>query len=73
MNINDTGIYFLAIFFATVLGIAILVRIIMWLNNFKRELKYLNIEIRRTDGRERKYWISRKRRLWLSIIPFIRY
>lgn len=44
-----------------------------WLRDFRRELRYINMEIERNEGRERERWIRRKRRLKLSIIPFIRY
>lgn len=46
---------------------------VSWLKRFKSELKYLNIEIARTKGREKKHWKKKKRRLFLSIIPFVRY
>lgn len=39
---------------------------------FSKELKYIKIEIQRNTGRERKHWIRQKRRLWLSLIPFIK-
>ena len=42
-------------------------------HNFSEELKYIKIEIRRNTGAERKYWIRQKHRLWLSLIPFIKY
>ena len=45
-------------------------RRIMW---FFQELKYINDEIRRNDGREKARWKRRKRRLFLSIIPFVKY
>ncbi len=44
-----------------------------FINSFSSELKYLNNEIRRTRGAERRHWIRERRRLWLSIIPFIKY
>lgn len=53
--------------------IAILVGIAMWWNDFSQELRYLNNEIRRTDGAEQRHWKRQKRRLWLSLIPFVRY
>ena len=40
---------------------------------FLRELRYLNQEIARTEGRERQHYIRRKKRLLLSLIPFVRY
>lgn len=59
----------LAIFFLVLL----LFGSVFFLNDFSRELKYLNNEIKRTEGAERKHWIRMRRRLWLSLFPFIRY
>lgn len=53
--------------------IVIIVYFVQWLNFFTQELRHLNNEIGRTTGREQKRWKRRKRRLLLSIIPFIRY
>lgn len=44
-----------------------------WLRDFRRELRYINMEIQRNTGREREHWIKRKRRLKLSILPFFHY
>lgn len=52
--------------------IVFLVGLITKLNNFRQELEYLNREIARTDGAERKYWKREKRHLWLSLLPFCR-
>lgn len=51
----------------------ILIWIISYFQEFRLELKSLNCEIERTEGRERKYWKKRRRRLWLSLIPFVKY
>lgn len=59
--------------FGGIFGFVILVKFIMWINDFSHELRYLNNEIGRTDGSEQRYWKRQKRRLWLSIIPFVRY
>ena len=40
---------------------------------FTRELRHLNNEVGRTYGLERRYWIRRRRRLWLSLLPFVKY
>ena len=61
-----SGIIFLTLF-------ALLVKVILVLKDFSRELKYLNCEIRRTSGEERQEWIRQRRRLWLSLIPFVQY
>ena len=56
-----------------VLIAAIGLRFISWLDEFQQELRYLNNEIGRTSGKERKRWKARKRRLLLSLLPFVRY
>ncbi len=56
------------IFFA----IVFLAGLITKIHNFRQELEYLNREIARTDGAERKHWKREKRHLWLSLLPFFR-
>lgn len=51
----------------------LIVALVAYSQEFMRELKIIKCEINRTDGEERKYWIRKKRRLWLSIIPFVKY
>lgn len=41
--------------------------------NFSTELQRLNCEINRTYGAERKHWLRKRRRLFLSLIPFVKY
>ena len=62
------------------IGVAIVMAIILvlaifvpWLRDFRRELRYVNMEIERNTGRERERWIKRKKRLKLSILPFFHY
>lgn len=62
-------IVIIAVFFVVLLFYGLVV----FLNEFSMELKYLNNEIRRTRGEDRKHWQRQKRRLWLSLFPFIRY
>lgn len=40
---------------------------------FLREWRYLTGEINRSSGHERRRWISKRRRLLLSLLPFVRY
>ena len=56
--------------FLLILIALISVRLIVQIASFKYELRYLNMEIGRTSGAERKHWQKEKRRLWLSFIPF---
>ena len=72
---NNSGLSTNLIFFL-VLAVAVpplLVRLMTFFIAFSKELKKLNTEIRRGIGDERKYWIKERRRLWLSLIPFVKY
>ena len=48
---------------------------IPYLEWFRQELKYINIEIERNvdHPREQARWKRRKKRLLLSLIPFVKY
>lgn len=69
----DTELYWLIGIIAVFFLILILVGLVSFFNDFSQELKYLNNEIGRTDGAERRHWKRQRRRLWLSLIPFIKY
>lgn len=71
-NTNEE-LYWLIGFFAVVVLIGLIVWFSKFLNGFSRELRQLKNEIQRTKGEERTYWMERKRRLWLSLIPFVKY
>lgn len=51
----------------------LIVMLTLYLTAFTKELRYVNEEIARTEGTERRYWLHRRRRLWLSLIPFVKY
>jgi len=51
---------------------SVLAVIAIKINDFNRELNYINMEIGRTRGEEQRYWKREKRRLWLSLLPFYR-
>ncbi len=72
-NNPDTGLYLLIGIVAAFFLILLLFGLASFINDFSQELKYINCEIRRTDGSERRYWIRKRRRLWLSLIPFVKY
>ena len=72
-NNPDTGLYWLVGIVAVFFLILLLFGLVSFINDFSQELRYLNSEIRRTDGAERRHWIRQRRRLWLSLIPFVRY
>ena len=69
----DAGLWLLVVIVAIIFLLAILYGLCMFINDFSHELRYLNNEIGRTTGAERRHWIRQRRRLWLSLIPFVRY
>lgn len=59
---------------AVLLFLLILVfELAQFISDFSRELWYLNMEIGRTEGEERRYYQQQRRRLWLSLLFFWRY
>lgn len=40
---------------------------------FRRELKYINMEIKRSDEVQRRIWKKKKKKLFRSLLPFVRY
>lgn len=56
-----------------ILAIPLAIRGMSFWRFFTRELKYIEIEIERTEGREQKYWKKKKKKLLMSLIPFVRY
>ena len=46
----------------------IIVRLALWINEFGSELRYVNTEIKRSRGSEKKYWKKARKELWLSAI-----
>ncbi len=65
---TGTLLIILGLFFAIIL----LVGIVTKLNRFTNELRYINMEIKRNTGSQKKLWQKEKRRLWLSLLPFFR-
>lgn len=71
-NINY-GIWILIIIVVIPLLSIFVAGFVLQFRDFLHELRYLNCEIARTDGEESQQWIRQRRRLWLSLIPFIKY
>ena len=69
---NQMLIICAAVIVAVIFGMAIL-RFVMWVQWFRKELRYINKEIARTAGEEQQHWRKRKKRLIRSIIPFLGY
>jgi hypothetical protein len=64
---------FVITLFLIFVGFVALFLFALWLKDFQSELRYLTKELRRTEGEERKYWLRKRRKLWLSILPFVKY
>ena len=62
-----------------VIGIMVLVAVLVvagsvWWTRFRREFNHLNMRIKQASSeRERQHYIKRRRSLFLSIIPFVKY
>ncbi len=50
--------------------IIILFKFVEFLTAFLWDLKYINSEIARCTGSERRYWKIEKKKLFLSLLPF---
>ena len=72
-NNLDAELYWLIGVVAAFFLILMLAGLAQFTHDFSRELRYLNNEIRRTTDAERLHYIRQRRRLWLSLIPFVRY
>ncbi len=59
--------------FGAIILFIIVLYIIDCSRGFSKELKLINIEIGRTTGREQRHWKKKKKRLFLSLIPFVKY
>ncbi|MBQ8533482.1 MAG: hypothetical protein IJ462_01450 [Clostridia bacterium] len=60
-------LYLVILCIVAVLIFVLAIKLTFSLINFKEELRYINMEIHRTDGEDRKYWKKKRRRLWLSL------
>ena len=72
-NSFDSELWVLVCIIAIPISLGLLINLCILINDFSRELEYINREIHRTDGAERRHWIRQRRRLWLSLIPFVKY
>ena len=74
---NENEYTTLVILITTVIGaffaVLIISGLVIFFSDFRKELRYINFEINRSTGGERYYWKQKRRRLWLSLIPFVKY
>ena len=73
MHGSDITPYALIGIVAAAILFLLILKFVQFLNGFAKKLRYLNNEIQRTRGGERKYWERQRRKLWWSLIPFVRY
>jgi len=73
MNKIDAFLWLLMALTVACIGLLLLIGLVLRYGSFTRELRRLNNEIGRTYGTERKRWLRRRRRLWMSLLPFVRY
>lgn len=72
--INDQTLIVLMVVGVAVLAAVLFVAAAVWWPKFQRELRHLNLRIEQARSeRERQHYLRRRRRLWLSLIPFVRY
>lgn len=69
---NNTVIIILLAIIALFVAVFLIICLAVKISAFSRERNYINTEIERTTGAERRHWIREKRRLWLSLLPFYR-
>ena len=64
--------------FVIILGV-ILVLLLLWalfwdsIRSFSKEWQHIDNELKRADESHQHYWLRRRRRLLLSLIPFVKY
>ena len=72
--INDQTFILIMVVGACILAVVLFVALAVWMPKFQRELHKVNRYIKEARSeRERQHYLKRRRRLWLSLIPFVKY
>ena len=72
--INDQTFIVIAVIGGGALVVVLFVALGVWLPKFQRELRKVNRYIKEARSeRERQHYLKRRRRLWMSLIPFVKY
>ena len=72
--INDQTFLTIMVIGICVLAAVLFVALAVWLPKFQRELHKVNRYIANAQSeREKQHYLKRRRRLWLSLIPFVPY
>ena len=57
----QSAILLLLILVGVCVAIYIIIQIVRYVIFLRKELRYVNMEIKRTTGKEREYWLQRRR------------
>lgn len=72
--INDQTFIVIMVVGICILAAVLFVALAVWLPKFQRELHKVNRYIKNARSeREKQHYLKRRRRLWLSLIPFVKY
>ena len=72
--ITDQTFILIMVVGACILAVVLFVALAVWMPKFQRELHKVNRYIKDARSeRERQHYLKRRRRLWLSLIPFVKY
>ncbi len=71
MEIRSKGMMWVCFSFVYLL-IYIVIFFLIRFPEWKRELWYINMELQRAEGKNKRLWEKRKKRLYLSLIPFVK-
>ena len=55
------------IFIIATIVVLFITKIVMHILEIRRESRYITSEIKRSYGKERRHWVLKKIKLWLSI------
>lgn len=70
VNAREKVFFYIMIFLISIFIILLIVELNIRISEFSRELKYINSEIRRTKGIDKKRWKKARRKLYLSFFLF---
>lgn len=73
LSATDPGFGLMIGLIAVIVLLILLFSLARFATDFSAELRLLNIEINRSEGVEREHYLRLRRKLWLSLIPFVRY
>ena len=68
---NDPAFRYIVYAVVAIVAFLLILRIIWKLTRICRALSHTTMEIRRSQGAERKEWKKKRKRVWLALIPFV--